>query len=147
MRSAIIASVLSSCEGNNGPKLQHLGFPRLPKVYSRWCYQSSTLLYSMAPGAPVGLPPSDGLPWWACSFDIIRDELGGPRSIFPHTLTIAAGTQAAHARQNAIALVKLSNLGQGKHGAKVGKPFIDCSLQSQGGWSWSINSRVPRVER
>ena len=56
----------------------------------------------------------------ARSFDIVRDELGGPRSTFPHTITFAAGTQAAGARQNAVALVKLSNLGQGKHGAKAG---------------------------
>ena len=63
-----------------------------------------------------------------CSFDIIRDELGGPRATFPHTLTLAAGTQAAHARANAVALVKLANLGQGKHGAKVGSPVKRSSV-------------------
>lgn len=56
------------------------------------------------------------------SFDILRDDLGGPRSAFPHTVTLAAGTQAAHPKQNALALMKLSNLGQGKHGSKVRSP-------------------------
>ena len=54
-----------------------------------------------------------------CSFDILPDGLGGPRSAFPHTITLVAGTQAANARQNSLALLKLSNLGQGKHGDKV----------------------------
>lgn len=56
------------------------------------------------------------------SFDILRDDLGGPRSAFPHTVTLAAGTQAAHPKQNALALMKLSNLGQGKHGSKARAP-------------------------
>ena len=54
-----------------------------------------------------------------CSFDVVRDGLGGPRSAFPHTVTLAAGTQAATPKQNAVALMKLSNLVQGKHGSKV----------------------------
>lgn len=54
-----------------------------------------------------------------CSFDIVRDSLGGPRSTFPHTVTLAAGTQAATPKQNSLALMKLSNLVQGKHGSKV----------------------------
>lgn len=54
-----------------------------------------------------------------CSFDIIRDELGGPRSTFPHTLSLVAGTQAASAKLNYIAFVKLSKLGQGRHGKKA----------------------------
>ena len=91
------------------------------------------------------------------SFDIIRDELGGPRSTFPHTLTIAAGTQAAHARQNAIALVKLANLGQGKHGAKVGSLLVHRSQQSFGDelgecasrkvdWMWECGRCFMRVQ-
>jgi hypothetical protein len=47
-----------------------------------------------------------------CSFDVIRDGLGGPRSAFPHDVLIAAGTQAADARSNYVALMRLSNLGQ-----------------------------------
>lgn len=57
---------------------------------------------------------------WPClSFDIIRDELGAPRSTFPHTMFLAAGTQADTARSNYFAVVKLANLGQGKHGKKA----------------------------
>lgn len=59
-----------------------------------------------------------------CSFDIVRDDLGGPRSTFPHCITLVAGTQAAGPRQNALAMMKLSNLGQGKHGEKVCKPTL-----------------------
>ena len=54
-----------------------------------------------------------------CSFDIVRDGLGGPRSAFPHTVTLAAGTQAASPKQNSLAIMKLSNLVQGRHGSKV----------------------------
>lgn len=61
------------------------------------------------------LPHSSAL----CSFDIVRDGLGGPRSAFPHTVTLAAGTQAATTKQNSLALMKLSNLVQGRHGSKV----------------------------
>ena len=57
------------------------------------------------------------------SFDILRDDLGGPRSAFPHTVTLAAGIQAAHPKQSALALMKLSNLGQGKHGSKARAPY------------------------
>ncbi|CAL8471187.1 g10729 [Coccomyxa elongata] len=61
------------------------------------------------------------LDWPCLSFDILQDGLGGPRSTFPHTITMVAGTQAANPRQNSLALMKLSNLGQGKHGDKAAK--------------------------
>lgn len=51
-----------------------------------------------------------------CSFDLLRDNLGGPRSAFPHTVFVAAGTQADAAKHNYIAVVKLAKLGQGRHG-------------------------------
>ena len=47
-----------------------------------------------------------------CSFDIMRDGQGGPRRAFPHDMLVAAGTQAARASANYIALMRLSNLGQ-----------------------------------
>lgn len=53
-----------------------------------------------------------------CSFDILKDDLGGPRSSFPHTVYLVCGTQAATARQNYVAFIKLSQLGQGRHGKK-----------------------------
>lgn len=51
-----------------------------------------------------------------CSCDIVKDELGAPRSTFPHCLTIVAGTQAPSAKQNYLAFLKLANLGQGRCG-------------------------------
>jgi hypothetical protein len=33
------------------------------------------------------------LEWPCLSFDFVRDELGGPRSTFPHTVFMVAGTQ------------------------------------------------------
>ncbi len=48
----------------------------------------------------------------ACSFDVVRDQLGGPRRAFPHSMVLVAGTQAATARANYLALMRLSNLGQ-----------------------------------
>ncbi|KAK9811267.1 hypothetical protein WJX72_000900 [[Myrmecia] bisecta] len=59
------------------------------------------------------------LDWPCLSFDVLRDELGGPRSSFPHALYMVAGTQATPARANYFALIKLANLGQGKHGSKA----------------------------
>lgn len=55
------------------------------------------------------------------SFDIVRDGLGGPRSTFPHSVMLVAGTQASTPRQNYIAFLKLAELGQGRHGKRKGK--------------------------
>ena len=35
------------------------------------------------------------LDWPCLSFDVLRDHLGGPRSAYPHTLFMVAGTQAS----------------------------------------------------
>lgn len=43
---------------------------------------------------------------------MVRDQLGGPRRAFPHSMVMVAGTQAATARANYLALMRLSNLGQ-----------------------------------
>ena len=48
----------------------------------------------------------------SCSFDVVKDKLGGPRATFPHDLTIVAGTQAASANSNYIALLRFSNIAQ-----------------------------------
>lgn len=53
------------------------------------------------------------------SFDLVKDDLGAPRSTFPHTVYFTAGTQAASAKQNYLAFVRLANLGQGRHGKKA----------------------------
>jgi hypothetical protein len=47
-----------------------------------------------------------------CSFDIVKDKLGGPRTTFPHDVTVVAGTQAASAESNYIAVMRFSNLTQ-----------------------------------
>lgn len=61
------------------------------------------------------------LDWPCLSFDVLRDHLGGPRSTFPHTLFLVAGTQAGSAKQNYLAAMKVSNLTQGKHGRRRGQ--------------------------
>jgi ribosome assembly protein RRB1 len=45
--------------------------------------------------------------------------MGAPRTQFPHTLYMAAGTQASQPRQNYIAIMKLAGMGQAGHGKKV----------------------------
>lgn len=59
------------------------------------------------------------LEWPSLSFDIIKDSLGDNRSAFPHTLFFVGGTQAANAKLNYIAVVKVSNITQGKHGKQA----------------------------
>ena len=56
-----------------------------------------------------------------CSFDLAKDDLGAPRSTFPHTMFMVAGTQASSSRQNYVAFCKLAALGQGRHGKKESK--------------------------
>lgn len=83
------------------------------------------------------------LEWPCLSFDMIRDNLGGPRAAFPHTLFMVAGTQAAQARQNHLAVLKLASLGQGRHGKRAGRrrggggSNSDSSSDGEGGGSGS----------
>ena len=60
-----------------------------------------------------------------CSFDLLKDDLGGPRSNFPHTMYVVAGTQAMHASQNYLSLMKLSEINQGRHGSKANNDSDD----------------------
>ncbi|KAI3435911.1 hypothetical protein D9Q98_001969 [Chlorella vulgaris] len=60
---------------------------------------------------------SMSLDWPSLSFDLLRDHLGAPRSAFPHTLFMVAGTQASSAKQNYLAVMKISSLGQTKAAA------------------------------
>eukprot|EP00884_Botryococcus_braunii_P013928 jgi/Botrbrau1/22536/Bobra.114_2s0060.1 len=39
------------------------------------------------------------LEWPSLSFDVIRDEQGGPRTVFPHTVYLAAGTAGEEGRR------------------------------------------------
>ncbi|KAF8532871.1 WD40-repeat-containing domain protein [Trichophaea hybrida] len=48
---------------------------------------------------------------WPClSFDILNDDLGDERRIYPHTVYMVAGTQAERPRDNEIIIMKLSGL-------------------------------------
>jgi len=67
------------------------------------------------------------LDWPCLSFDLIKDDLGAPRSTFPHTVYMVAGTQAATAKQNYVAFLRLQKLGQGRHGKKAKKEDEDDS--------------------
>mmetsp|Transcript_16703 Transcript_16703/g.30245 ORF Transcript_16703/g.30245 Transcript_16703/m.30245 type:complete len:476 (-) Transcript_16703:307-1734(-) len=79
---------------------------------------------------------------WPClSFDFIKDGLGGPRSTFPHTTYLVAGTQAATARQNYVAFLKLDQLGQGRHGKKAaGKENADSESEGSDDEDEDMNS-------
>ncbi|GIL45981.1 hypothetical protein Vafri_3086 [Volvox africanus] len=68
---------------------------------------------------------------WPClSFDVLKDDLGGPRSTFPHTVYLVCGTQAAKVRQNYVAFLKLAQLGQGRHGKKAATEDDDSDASS-----------------
>lgn len=62
------------------------------------------------------------LDWPCLSFDVLRDALGAPRAAFPHSVTLLAGTQAASAKLNYLAVVRVSNITQGRHGTQAAKP-------------------------
>ncbi|QDZ22990.1 WD40 repeat domain-containing protein [Chloropicon primus] len=57
---------------------------------------------------------------WPClSFDVAVDGLGErEKTQFPYECTVVAGTQAGDPNENAVCLARLSNVCQGKHGAK-----------------------------
>jgi len=48
---------------------------------------------------------------WPClSFDVLRDNLGGNRDQFPHTLYMVAGTQADQAKNNRIVVARIKDV-------------------------------------
>lgn len=63
-------------------------------------------------------PPSLQAEWPCLSFDIVRDDLGAPRTQFPHTMYLVAGTQAERSSQNYIAVIGLRGMGQAGHGPR-----------------------------
>ena len=68
---------------------------------------------------------SMSLEWPSLSFDIIPDNLGDDRRAFPHQLFMVAGTQASSVKLNYLAVMKVSNLTQGGHGANAKKDGSD----------------------
>lgn len=56
------------------------------------------------------------LEWPCLSFDVLPDALGERRTEFPHTMFLAAGTQAASRAANTVSLLRLARLGRAGHG-------------------------------
>ncbi|KAI8854318.1 WD40-repeat-containing domain protein [Chytridium lagenaria] len=53
---------------------------------------------------------------WPClSFDLLRDNLGNGRTVFPMTAYLVAGSQAEKAKDNKIYIMKMSDLHRTKH--------------------------------
>jgi ribosome assembly protein RRB1 len=65
------------------------------------------------------------LDWPCLSFDIVGDALGDNRVEFPHSLSLVAGTQAAPGKHNYLAVMRVTNLTQGRHGQKTQKDKQD----------------------
>lgn len=67
----------------------------------------------------------------SCSFDFVPDGLGSGRNEYPHTVFMAAGTQAEKSGDNYIMLMKLSNLQklQQPKGAKADKMADDDTME------------------
>ena len=53
------------------------------------------------------------------SLDVLTDALPSHRTAFPHTVYLAAGTQAGTASANTLTLLRLGGLGQGRHGDRA----------------------------
>ena len=53
--------------------------------------------------------------WPSLSFDIVRDSFGTARGRYPHTMLLAAGTQADNSAQNKVCLMRVAQLCRTKH--------------------------------
>eukprot|EP00271_Cylindrocystis_brebissonii_P017308 TRINITY_DN444_c0_g1_i5.p1 TRINITY_DN444_c0_g1~~TRINITY_DN444_c0_g1_i5.p1 ORF type:complete len:492 (-),score=118.56 TRINITY_DN444_c0_g1_i5:404-1879(-) len=60
------------------------------------------------------------LAWPCLSFDVLHDALGSKRTEFPHTMFLAAGTQADTSDGNVIAVIRLNNLSRMKQRRSTG---------------------------
>ena len=48
---------------------------------------------------------------WPClSLDVMRDDLGEGREVFPHEMTIVTGTQAMEATKNVLSVIRVSRI-------------------------------------
>ncbi len=63
--------------------------------------------------------------WPALSFDIVRDNLGESRTRFPHSMIVAAGSQADRADRNKLTIMKLSDLARTGGKEKTEKELED----------------------
>ena len=53
---------------------------------------------------------------------MIKDDAGDRRETFPHTMYLAAGTQAASPGENGVIVLKLNGVSKGRHGEQAAKP-------------------------
>ena len=60
-----------------------------------------------------------------CSFDVMRDSLGAPRDQWPHTMFLAAGTQASSAKANTVAIMRLTSVSKTHKPAKTAEAEDD----------------------
>ncbi len=63
--------------------------------------------------------------WPALSFDIVRDVLGESRTRFPHSMIVAAGSQADRADRNKLTIMRLSDLARTGRREKTEKELDD----------------------
>ena len=63
--------------------------------------------------------------WPALSFDILRDNLGESRTRFPHSMIVAAGSQADRSDRNKLTIMKLSDLARTGGKEKTEKELED----------------------
>ena len=56
---------------------------------------------------------------------MLRDSLGAPRDQWPHTMFLAAGTQAASAKANTVAIMRLTCVGKTHKPAKTAEAEDD----------------------
>lgn len=65
------------------------------------------------------------LEWPCLSFDVLRDSLGAPRDQWPHTMFLAAGTQASSAKANTVAIMRLTSVSKTHKPAKTAEAEDD----------------------
>lgn len=63
--------------------------------------------------------------WPALSFDIVRDTLGESRTRFPHSMVVAAGSQADRTDRNKLTIMKLTDLARTGRRQKTEKEMDD----------------------
>jgi ribosome assembly protein RRB1 len=71
--------------------------------------------------------------WPSLSFDILRDNLGDHRQRYPATAYIVAGTQARIAKDNELAVYKLSSLHRTQKDGSKSQSAHPCNLSDSQG--------------
>ena len=90
--------------------VQGMADSALPEVCRSSHFLCKIVEITISEGATRGA--LTGASMFHCSFDIVKDGLGGPRSVFPHSLYFVAATQADMSRANYVAFIRVDNLTQ-----------------------------------